>query len=163
MSLNWSSGKSLFGWEINFKTVLSVSVSIWKNWTFSIKYFLFKATIFFCGKQKVSRRSLMKLLRYRFANISNLPNINRVVSFISFLFFTAKDLILADSLLLNSTTIFIFLRLRKSTIFSSINLFLLLLFFSEMNQCHLILLTFVFQTIFFLPRTLVCPYWVEMF
>ena len=56
MSLNVSSGKSLFESEIkiNFKTVLSVSLSIWKISNFSIEYFLHKSAIYFCGKQKVS-------------------------------------------------------------------------------------------------------------
>ena len=41
MSLN-SSGTSLFESEmrINFKAALSVSVSMWKTTTFSMKYFL---------------------------------------------------------------------------------------------------------------------------
>ena len=56
MSLNVSSGKSLFESEIkiNFKTVLSVSLRIWKISNFSIEYFLHKSAIYFCGKQKVS-------------------------------------------------------------------------------------------------------------
>ena len=82
MSLNVSSGKSLFESEIkiNFKTVLSVSLSIWKISNFSIEYFLHKSAIYFCGKQKVSV----------FANVSNFPDINQVVTFISFLFLQQK-------------------------------------------------------------------------
>ena len=104
-----------------------------------MKYFLLKSTIFFCVKQKISGSSEMKLLRYHFANISNLPNINCALSFISFLFFTEKDWILADSLLLNSSTIFVFLRLRESTIFSSINLFFFyfLIFLIRINAVQL--------------------------
>ena len=64
-----------------------------------------------------------------------------MVTFISFLFSTAKDLMLADSLSLNSTVIFIFLRSREAAIFSSIflNFLFFFFYFSHKNQQDLIL------------------------
>ena len=61
----------------------------------------------------------MKLLRESLVNISNLPDIKQEVTLISFFFFSAKDLMPADSRSLKSMIIFVFHGLRQSVIFSS--------------------------------------------
>ena len=65
----------------------------------------------------------MKLLRDNFANISNLLDMNLVITFIYPLFLTANDLIEADSLSLNSITIFVFLGSKQSETFLSRSIF----------------------------------------
>ena len=115
-------------------------------------YFLQMSVIYLVGNQKISERSSMKLLRERLANVSSLPDINRVVIFILFNFFTAKDLMLADSLSLNSTTTLVFLGSRQSIIFSSASLNLpfsiFFFFFCKNPECP-IPPPFVFHNIFF--------------
>ena len=114
-------------------------------------YFLQMSVIYLVGNQKISERSSMKLLRERLANISSLPDMNRVVIFILFYFFTAKDLMLADSLSLNSTTTLVFLGSRQSIIFSSASLnlpFFIFLFFFCKNPERPIPPPFAFHIFF---------------
>ena len=59
----------------------------------------------------------MKLFNESFANISNFQDIKREATFMLLRFFTAKDLIDANYLLLNSTIIFVFLGPNQSVIF----------------------------------------------
>ena len=59
----------------------------------------------------------MKLFNESFPNISNFQDIKREATFMLLRFFTAKDLIDANYLLLNSTIIFVFLGPNQSVIF----------------------------------------------
>ena len=92
-----------------------------------------------------------------------------MVTFISFLFFTAKDFMLADSLLLNSNTIFVFLGSRQSVIFSFISLnfhfFYLFIFSNESTPLFfaVILLPFIFHIVLCWSHMLVHPYSMEVF
>ena len=59
----------------------------------------------------------MKLFNESFPNISNFQDIKREATFMLLRVFTAKDLIDANYLLLNSTIIFVFLGPNQSVIF----------------------------------------------
>ena len=106
----------------------------------------------FFWKTKCLGYFINKTFQRQFANISNLLDMKRVLTFISLHFFTAKDLIEADSWSLNSTSIFVFLGSKASVIFSSISwnfLFLLFFCFFQMNQLHQAPHPFCFQNIIF--------------
>ena len=90
-------------------------------------YFLKISRTFLSGKQNVSKTSHMKLISENLANMSILPDKNLVVTFTQSFFFTEKDLIEADSWLLNSRNILVFL---ESTASAISNLCLEIFFFS---------------------------------
>ena len=101
-----------------------------------MKYFLLKSTIFFCVKQKICGSSEMKLLRYHFANISNLPNINCALSFISFFFLYRKRLNTGRFPIVKFKHHFCFSKVKRIYNFFIYKPFLFLLFnFSDKNQC----------------------------
>ena len=118
---------------------------------------------------QISNLFLWETKGFSFANVSNFPDIYQVVTFISFLFFTAKDFMLADSLLLNSNTIFVFLGSRQSVIFSFISLnfhfFYLFIFSNESTPLFfaVILLPFIFHSVLCWSHMLVHPYSMEVF
>ena len=63
----------------------------------------------------------MKIFNESFANIINFPDMKRDVTLVLLHFFTAKDLMDADSRSLNSTTAFVFLQFKHSVVFWSIS------------------------------------------
>ena len=108
------------------------------------------------GKYKASASKYIKLFKEGLANMRSFPDINLVVAFITFFFFTPKDLMLADPPSLNSMIIFVlaiyylfFNRLK----FSFVDFFIFLKYLQHQG-----LLPFCVQSIFFLPSRYGPPY-----